>query len=105
MSESCKWIHEQAETLSVVRFPFQLTDLPDNGIYIFYEEGENWGHGGEKPRIVRIGTHRDGNFRSRIRDHYRVGQSELKLDSGKPAPKGQEHLPQEPGTGAPQPHE
>ncbi len=38
MSESCKWLHEQAEILPMVLLPFQLTDLPDNGINIFYEE-------------------------------------------------------------------
>lgn len=35
-------------------------DLPDNGLYFFYEEGERF-HAGEKARdrIVRVGTHRE----------------------------------------------
>lgn len=46
--------------------------LPANGIYIFFEQGENavW-RGGCVSRIVRIGTHRrDGSFPGRIRQHY-----------------------------------
>jgi hypothetical protein len=69
-----------------VRYPFRLEELPKNGIYFFYENGEVWGHGGEKPRIVRVGTHRQGNFRSRIADHYLLGRN-LVLDPMKPAPK------------------
>jgi hypothetical protein len=41
-------------------------------IYFFYEDGEFWGHGGNRLRIVRIGTHKDGNFRSRIKEHFPV---------------------------------
>ncbi len=47
-------------------------ELPDNGIYIFFENGENvWIDGKEVNRIVRIGTHKsDGLFKKRIRQHY-----------------------------------
>ncbi len=87
MSEPCEWLHRQLESLPVVRYPFQLDQLPDNGIYAFYQSGESWGHGGDTPRIVRIGTHRDGNFHSRIKEHYRLNDSTLVLDRYKPAPK------------------
>lgn len=40
MSELCKWLHEQLEQLPLVKFPFRLEQLPGNGIYFFYEEGE-----------------------------------------------------------------
>ncbi len=87
MAQTCKWLHEAFEQLPIIRYPFDLKSLPQNGIYAFYEEGETWGHGGEKPRIVRIGTHRDGNFRSRIRDHYLVDKSEPVVTAGRPTPK------------------
>ncbi len=86
MSELCKWLHEQLEQLPLIQFPFKLEQLPDNGIYFFYEEGENWGHGGNKPRIVRIGTSRDGNFRSRIKEHFLLNESKMNFDATKPAP-------------------
>ncbi len=86
MSEICKWLHEQLELLPVVKFPFRLEQLPDNGIYFFYEEGEIWGHGGNKPRIVRIGTSKDGNFASRIKEHFLLDESKMNFDINKPTP-------------------
>jgi len=86
MSERCKWLHEQLEQLSFIKFPFELQQLPENGIYFFYEQGEIWGHGGQKPRIVRIGTHRDGNFKSRIGEHYLLDESKMNFDAAQPAP-------------------
>jgi len=85
MSEQCKWLHEKLEQLPIIKFPFKLQQLPENGIYFFYEQGEIWGHGGNKPRIVRIGTHKDGNFRNRIKEHYLLDESKMNFDSGKPA--------------------
>lgn len=48
------------------------SQLPENGVYIFFERGELIDVGGRKwERIVRVGTHTHGdNFRSRIRQHY-----------------------------------
>ncbi len=69
MSARCKRLHELVLALPEVRWPFNPAALPRNGIYFFHEAGEMWGHGGECPRIVRIGTHREGNFRSRMADH------------------------------------
>jgi len=44
--------------------------LPDNGIYFFFETGEGNVDGFD--RLVRIGTHRsDGRLKSRIRQHFR----------------------------------
>lgn len=70
----------------MIKFPFKLEQLPMNGIYFFYEKGEVWGHGGNKPRIVRVGTHKEGNFRSRIREHYLLDESQMNLDINKPKP-------------------
>ncbi|MDZ4856946.1 MAG: hypothetical protein SGJ26_19170 [Nitrospirota bacterium] len=87
MSYTCQWLHERLKCLPLIQFPFQLDQLPDNGIYCFYERGEKWGHGGPIPRIVRIGTHKDGNFRSWISEHYLLVDAKMKFDETKPAPK------------------
>jgi len=86
MSDLCKWLHEQLEQLPFIKFFFKLEQLPENGIYFFYEDREIWGHGGYKPRIVRIGTHKDGNFRSRIKEHFLLDQSKMSFDKNKPKP-------------------
>lgn len=88
MSEMCKWLHEQLLPLPAYRFPFDLDELPDNGIYFFYEKGEIWGHGGDQPRIVRVGSHTgQGNLRSRISETYLLDERGLSLGSlnAKPA--------------------
>jgi len=85
--DKCEWLHRQLEELPIFKYPFSLEDLPHNGIYFFYEEGENWEHGGEHPRIVRIGTHRNNNFRSRINDHFLFNERKMNFNKMKPAPK------------------
>ena len=87
MSELCKWLHEQLERLPCFKYPFALNDLPENGIYFFYEQSETWGHFGIKPRIVRVGTSKDGNFRKRISEHYLLDESKMNFDASKPAPR------------------
>ena len=49
-----------------------LRELPENGLYVFYEAGESANLCGQlTDRIVRIGTHKkDGRLRARIRQHY-----------------------------------
>ena len=86
MSELCRWLHETLEQLPLIQYPFDLNRLPENGIYFFYEKDEFWGHGGHKPRIVRIGTHRNGNFRSRIKEHFLLDESKMSFDARKTAP-------------------
>lgn len=86
--DACKWLHERLEKLPIVKFPFNLEDLPQNGIYFFYEQGEAWGHGGDHLRIVRIGSHTGrGNFRSRIAETYLLDETRLDFNenSVKPA--------------------
>lgn len=87
MSIACKRLHELVGRLPEIGWPFKLTDLPNNGIYFFHEEGETWGHGTARPRIVRVGTHREGNFRSRIADHYLIYDRKMDFTIDKPAPK------------------
>ncbi len=87
MSEICKWLHEHLEQLPLIRFPFDLNQLPENGIYFMYEEGETLCKNENKLRIVRIGTHnKDGNFRDRIAEHYLFDESKMNFDQNKPAP-------------------
>lgn len=73
LADKCRAIHEILESLPEYTYENPNFELPTNGIYFFYEDGEFCTHGIEKQkRIVRIGTHRvDGNFRSRINSHYR----------------------------------
>ena len=84
---ACRWLHETLETLPLIRYPFDREALPINGVYFVYEEREIWGHGGIRPRIVRVGTHRDGNFRKRIAEHFLLDVSKMEFDATKPAPK------------------
>lgn len=80
MSQACKWLHNQLESLSAVRYPFNVNQLPQNGIYFFYENGERSNHGdGDRPRIVRIGTHKDGNFRTRISEHFLLTEKKMQF--------------------------
>jgi hypothetical protein len=68
MMNSCHEIHQIFFQLPRLRFPFEKSNIPLNGIYILFEKGEN-GHGGE--RIVRVGTHTgDGQLPSRLRQHF-----------------------------------
>ena len=86
MSISCKVLHERIESLPLIGYPFAVEHLPRNGIYFFYETGETWGHGGMNQRIVRIGSHRQNNFRSRISEHYLLKESAMDFDMNKPKP-------------------
>ena len=85
MSERCKALHKIVDKCLECRYPIDMKKLPHNGIYFFYERGEMWGHGGSMSRIVHVGTHRNGNFQSRIRDHY-TPDTKMSFDAQKPAP-------------------
>jgi hypothetical protein len=88
IQETCKWLHEQLEHLPIFKYPFDLKLLPKNGVYFFYEEGENSDHGNSisRPRIVRIGTHKENNFRSRISEHFLLNESKMKFIQTNPKP-------------------
>ena len=34
--EQCKWVHEQLEKLPFIKYPFELMELPEMGIYFFW---------------------------------------------------------------------
>ena len=86
-AEAYRWLHENIQTLPLISFPFRREELPANGIYFFYETGETWGHGGPLSRVVRIGTHKDGNFRNRISEHYLPDDCKMQFDASTAAPK------------------
>ncbi len=86
-SDTCRWLHEILADLPSIRHPFDIEKLPDNGVYFFYEKGELYGHCSEnRPRIVRIGTHREGNFKSRIKDHFLFNESKMNFDKTRSPP-------------------
>ena len=64
----CNELHACAHSLPLFHFPYDESTIPENGIYILFEKGEQ-GH--ESNRIVRIGTHTGQNqLRSRLRQHF-----------------------------------
>lgn len=68
MSKGCNSLHKLFNNLPRFYFPFDKTNIPLNGIYILFENGET-GHGLD--RIVRIGTHTGANqLRSRLNQHF-----------------------------------
>ncbi len=64
----CHSLHQWVNSLPVRQFPFNDQDIPRNGIYLLFEDGET-AHGTR--RIVRIGTHTGNNqLRSRLKQHF-----------------------------------
>jgi hypothetical protein len=68
MSEACLVFHALVNSLPRYRFPVNAHELPHNGIYVLFEDGE-YAHG--KDRVVRVGTHTGNNqLRSRLEQHF-----------------------------------
>jgi hypothetical protein len=66
----CEALHEWANSLPVFRFPFDVSRIPLNGIYVLFEQGEI-AHG--TSRIVRVGSHTGSNqLPSRLRQHFLI---------------------------------
>lgn len=84
-NDLCKAVHNAIRALPRISYPFDRRDLPRDGIYFFFEAGEGDGHTGDE-RIVRVGTHKNGNFRSRLSEHYLLGKG-LDVKADRPAPK------------------
>ncbi len=67
MSEACDILHRWANTLPRLNSSHAEGSIPENGIYLVFENGE-MAHGGD--RIVRVGTHTgDGNLAKRVYEH------------------------------------
>jgi hypothetical protein len=65
---TCEALHVWANSLPVLRFPFDASRIPPNGVYVLFEQGEI-AHGTN--RIVRVGTHTGNNqLPSRLYQHF-----------------------------------
>lgn len=68
MTRECDRLHLIFNSLPRQRFPLNFREIPANGIYILFEEGE-LAHGAD--RIVRVGTHTgNGMLPSRLKEHF-----------------------------------
>ena len=66
--DNCQLLHQLFNSLKIFSFPFDEDEIPLNGIYILFENGER-AH--DINRIVRIGTHTGNNqLRSRLKQHF-----------------------------------
>lgn len=71
-TEKLQRVYELLALLPRYHHTAPRAELPDDGVYVFYERGQtarldDW----TVDRVTRIGTHRaDGNFPGRIRQHY-----------------------------------
>lgn len=64
----CHSLHQLLNGISACGFQYQENQIPKNGIYVLFEDGE-LAHGTN--RIVRIGTHTGNNqLRSRLKQHF-----------------------------------
>jgi len=67
MIDICHELHQLLNSLPHYHFPFDDSQIPLNGIYIFFEDGEI-AHGTN--RIVRVGTHTGKDkLPSRLKEH------------------------------------
>lgn len=68
VSRICSKVHRLFSRRPRFRFPFDSSRIPNNGIYVLFEDGEQ-SHQGD--RIVRIGTHTgDDQLPSRLEQHF-----------------------------------
>ncbi|UZQ49969.1 hypothetical protein [Clostridium kluyveri] len=68
MNISCNDVHSFFNRMKRFYFPYDPSEIPQNGIYVLFEQGEK-AHNGD--RIVRIGTHTGNNqLQSRLKQHF-----------------------------------
>jgi hypothetical protein len=66
--EICEALHVWADAQRLFKYPFEPNQIPLNGLYVLFEEGEV-AHGGR--RIVRIGSHTGADqLGSRLCQHF-----------------------------------
>lgn len=64
----CDMIHKYVNELPRYSYPFDLSKLPANGVYVCFEKGEKYK---KWDRIVRVGSHTgDNNLHSRLEQHF-----------------------------------
>ncbi len=76
----CEQLHRLLEAKPLIRYPYAPDALPQNAVYFMYEDAQTWGHGRDEPRIVQVGTHKDGNLAPRLAEQFLL--SERKMDFG-----------------------
>lgn len=68
VDQICHDLHIWLNSLPKLKYPFDEVQIPGNGIYVLFEDGE-FGHG--TARIVRIGTDTGNDqLRSRLNQHF-----------------------------------
>lgn len=61
-------LHKLFNNLKRHKYPFDISEIPKNGIYVVFEKGEKFEN---MDRIVRIGTHTgDNQLPSRLKQHF-----------------------------------
>jgi hypothetical protein len=71
---TCEDLHHLAQELPRIRYPFEPTNLPGNGIYLLFEAGET-GHGAD--RITYIGSHDvAGGLAERLARHFQPNRAQ-----------------------------
>lgn len=62
------FLHSHFNKLKRYKYPYNVDDFSNNGIYVMFEKGEVYN---SLDRIVRIGSHReDNNLRKRLNEHF-----------------------------------
>ena len=84
---SCERLHRIVSVLRLHTYPFSTEALPPNGIILMYERGQLWAHGGDEPRTVHVGTHRDGNLAHRLAEHFLLDERKMNFTTNGAAPK------------------
>ena len=68
--EKCLKLHEFFNGLPRYRYPFEHENLPANGVYVLFENGERYHN---LDRIVLVGTNEsDGRLRTRLNEHFSI---------------------------------
>lgn len=68
MSQFCEQVHRLFNDQKEYRYPFDVSEIPANGIYVIFEIGE-CSH--DQKRIVRIGSHiGEGRLSDRLNEHF-----------------------------------
>lgn len=68
MSVECSSLHLLFNNLKRFRYPIDVSQIPLNGLYVLFEEGEK-GHNSD--RIVRVGAHTGKDkLCSRLKEHF-----------------------------------
>jgi hypothetical protein len=83
----CEQLHRLLEAKPLIRYPYAPGSLPDNAVYFMYEDGQTWGHGGDQPRIVQVGTHKDGNLAPRLAEQFLLRERKMDFGLQDAAPK------------------